>query len=115
MKTEIKIYRSDTHDCEVMGGRLCSRGNLSGFILAWWPEGVVMGKQTYRYKAVGVIKFSVEDLIFETEEEARELIYDDPGGNVEFAHKNGKTEILELSIEKIEPCEEKKFNKTGKC
>jgi len=70
-----------------------------------------MAKQTYRYKATGVIKFSVEDLIFETEKEARESIYDDPDGNVEWAHKNGTCEVLEVHTEKIEPCNEDEYYK----
>ena len=32
MKTKTKTDRSDTHDCEVMGGCLCPKGNLSGFL-----------------------------------------------------------------------------------
>lgn len=62
-----------------------------------------MAKQAYRYKATAVIKFSVEDLFHETEEEAREIFCDDLGGELEWAQKNGNTEILELSIENLGP------------
>lgn len=72
-----------------------------------------MPKQTFRYKATGVIKFSVEDLIFKTEKQARELIYDDPGGNVEWAHEKGTCEVLEVQVENLGPCDEETYRKTG--
>ena len=34
---------------------------------------------------------------------------------IEFAHKNGATEILELNIEKIEPCDADTYHETGEC
>jgi hypothetical protein len=59
--------------------------------------------QENRFKATATVKFSVDDLFCETEQEARAMIYDDPGGNVEWAHEHGICEVLEVNVENLGP------------
>ena len=64
-----------------------------------------MTKQGYRYRVTGTMKFMVDDIIDDNEQDIRDYIADDPGGNVDWAKKNGDVEILELNLERLEPRE----------
>ena len=57
--------------------------------------------QEYQYKAIVTLKFSIDDLFCETEQEAKNMLYDDPGKNVEWAEKHGSWEILDIQLENL--------------
>ena len=70
-----------------------------------------------QYKATATVKFSIDDLFCETEQEARELVYDDPGKNVEWAHKHGTCEVLDIQLENLGPGDQEAYYKAkhGEC
>lgn len=46
-----------------------------------------MTKQGYRYRVTGNMKFMVDDIIDDNEQDIRDYIADDPGGNIDWAKK----------------------------
>jgi len=72
--------------------------------------------ENYRYKVTGTVKFFVDDLVMETEEEAKDHVREALDEDLEAAVLSGNIEILELNAEKLCPCDpERFFNGDGEC
>ena len=73
--------------------------------------------QFRQYKATGLIRFSIGDIVEESVEDVRKR-FQEPSllyGEFDAAKEHGAFEIDSLEIEDLGPCDEQKFLDTGKC
>jgi len=65
--------------------------------------------QWHRYKVTGTVKFFVDDLVTETEEEAKQHVQEALDEDLEAAFLKGNIQILELNAEELCPCDPERF------
>jgi len=62
-----------------------------------------MGEMTHRFKVSGMVKFSIDDLITESPERAKEISRNQLSDDVATSEREGTLEVIELKAEDLGP------------
>ena len=63
--------------------------------------------KTYRYKVSGKVSFFVDNIVAKSPKEAKEIVTEDIGAELDAADVDGNVEILEVKVEPLRPATKK--------